>query len=162
MKAYKLQLLQALTPLDKTSRFNFCTEMQSRMEEDDTFSHRLIFFSDEATFQLSGKVNCHNVQIWGTAHPHTTTEHERDSPKQNVFCAIFFTNIYRSSFFAETTVSGFSYLDMLENWLFPQLNQDSDDHIFQQDGALPHFYREVREVLNHVLPQRWIRRYEPH
>jgi hypothetical protein len=55
------------------------------------------------------------VRIWGAAHPHATTEHERDSPKLNVFCAIFFTKIYGSFFFAETTVSGFSYLDMLEN-----------------------------------------------
>jgi hypothetical protein len=118
-------------------------------------------FSDEATFQLSGKVNHHNLRIWGTAHPHATIEHESDSPKLNVFCAIFFTKTYGPCFFAETTVSGFSYLDMLENWLFPQLNQDSDDYIFQQDGAPPNFHREVREVLNYVLPQRWIGRRGP-
>jgi hypothetical protein len=41
---------------------------------------------------------------------------------------------------------------MLENWLFPQLNQDSDDYIFQQDGAPPHFHREVREFFNRMLP----------
>jgi hypothetical protein len=51
MKAYKLQLLQALKPLDKTSRFNFCTEMQGRMEEVHNFSYRFIF-SDEAAFHL--------------------------------------------------------------------------------------------------------------
>jgi hypothetical protein len=44
VKAYKLQLLQALRSLDKTSRFNVCTEMQGRMEDDDTFLRRLIFF----------------------------------------------------------------------------------------------------------------------
>jgi hypothetical protein len=40
---------------------------------------------------------------------------------------------------------------MLENWPFSQLNQNSDDYIFQQDGAPPHFHKEVREVLNRVL-----------
>jgi hypothetical protein len=55
----------------------------------------------------------------------------------------------------------FSYLDMLENWLFPQLNQDSGDYIFQQDETPPHFHRDVREVLNHVFPQRWIGRHGP-
>jgi hypothetical protein len=50
---------------------------------------------------------------------------------------------------------------MLENWLFPQLNQDFDDYIFQQDGAPPHFHREVREVLNLVLPRQWIGRHWP-
>jgi hypothetical protein len=51
VKAYKFQLLQALKPLDKTSRFNVCTEIHGRMEEDDIFLRRLNF-SDEATFHL--------------------------------------------------------------------------------------------------------------
>jgi hypothetical protein len=83
------------------------------MEEEDNFSRRLIF-SDEATFHLSGKVNRYNVRIWGKAYPHATTEHERGSHKLNVFFAIFFTKIYGPFFFADKTVSGFSYLDMLQ------------------------------------------------
>jgi hypothetical protein len=54
---------------------------------DDDFLRRLVF-SDEATFHLSGKVNRHNVRIWGTESPHATVQHERDFPKVNVFCAI--------------------------------------------------------------------------
>jgi hypothetical protein len=38
------------------------------------------FFSDEAAFHLIGKVKGLKVRIWGTAHPHATTKHERDSP----------------------------------------------------------------------------------
>jgi hypothetical protein len=45
--------------------------------------------------------------------------------------------------------------------MFPQLNKDSDDCIFQQDGAVPHFHREIHKVLNHVPPQRWIGRHGP-
>jgi hypothetical protein len=33
-----------------------------------------------------------------------------------------------------------------------------NDYILQLDGALPHFHRNVRELLNHVLQQRWIGR----
>jgi hypothetical protein len=55
--------------------------------EEDGFPEKLVF-SDEATFHISGKVNRHNVRIWGTENPHTILEHERDSPKLNVFCAI--------------------------------------------------------------------------
>ena len=48
-----------------------------------------IFFSDEATFHVLGKVNRHNVQIWGSQNPHTTQkEHVRDSFKLNVWCSL--------------------------------------------------------------------------
>ena len=38
-------------------------------------------------------------------------------------------------FFPETTVTGDSFLDMLENWLLPQLNTNYDGYILQLDGA---------------------------
>jgi len=38
----------------------------------------------------------------------------------------------------------------------PQLEEDSQDFIFQQDGAPPHFHNDVRWYLNEHLPQRWI------
>ena len=46
---------------------------------------------------------------------------------------------------------------MSENWLMPQLNEDSNDYIFQQDGSPAH-YKDVRGYLNRSLPQRWIGR----
>ncbi|PNF18596.1 hypothetical protein B7P43_G06253 [Cryptotermes secundus] len=39
-----------------------------------------------------------------------------------------------------------------------QLANYSNDYIFQQDGAPPHFHSIVRSLLNLVLPQRWIGR----
>jgi len=36
---------------------------------------------------------------------------------------------------------------MLENWLMSQLNEDSSDYIFQQDGSPAH-YKDVRGYLN--------------
>jgi len=44
---------------------------------------------------------------------------------------------------------------MLENWLMPQLNEDSDDNIFQQDGSPAH-NKDSRGYLNRDLPKRWI------
>ena len=46
---------------------------------------------------------------------------------------------------------------MLENWMMPQLNEDSNDYIFQQDGS-PAYYKDVRGYLNRNLRQRWIGR----
>ncbi|PNF40249.1 hypothetical protein B7P43_G07078 [Cryptotermes secundus] len=156
LKPYRLQLVQALTNDDKRKRMEFCDSMLEMME-DETFISRLIF-SDEATFHLSGTVNRHNVRIWGTEHPHETVEHERDSPKVNVFCAVSQDKVYGPFFFEGNTVTGQTYLDMLQNWLFTSLQADSHDFIFQQDGARPHWHLMVRAFLNEKVPQRWIGR----
>jgi len=103
-KPYRLQLVQALRPNDKRKRVEFCDRMLQNTE-DDIFLPRLIF-SDEATFHLSGKVNRHNDRIWGLQNPQEALEHERDSPKDNVFCALSQTKVYGPFFFAENTVTG--------------------------------------------------------
>jgi len=46
---------------------------------------------------------------------------------------------------------------MLENWLMPQLNEDSNDYIFQQDGSRVH-YKDVRGYLKRNLPQKCLGR----
>jgi len=46
---------------------------------------------------------------------------------------------------------------MLENWLMPQLNEDSNDYIFQQDDS-PAQYKDELGYLNRNLLQRWIGR----
>jgi len=50
---------------------------------------------------------------------------------------------------------------MLQDWLSPQLNEDSEDFMFQQDGAQTHWHDRVRQFLNEILPQRWIGRTGP-
>ena len=63
MKSYKLQIVQAITAADKRKRKQFCVDMQEKLEEDE-FNERFVF-SDEAKFHTNGKVNRHNVRIWG-------------------------------------------------------------------------------------------------
>ena len=67
---------------------------------------------------------------------------------------------FESFFFMETTITGIVYLDMLKEFLIPQLDEDDQEgriH-FQQDGAPPHYLGEVREYLNTRFPGRWIGR----
>ena len=156
LKPYRLCLVQALTDDDKRKRIDFCSSMLE-MIDDETFISRLVF-SDEATFHLSGTVNRHNVRIWGTEHPHETVEHVRNSPKVNVFCAVSRNKIFGPFFFENDTVTGQSYLDMLQHWLFTLLQEDRPDFIFQQDGAPAHWHLNVRNFLNEKVPQRWIGR----
>ena len=51
-----------------------------------------------------------------------------------------------------------NYLDMLTEWLFPQLEEEGNEFLFQQDGAPPHWHLDVQEVLNEQLAGRWIGR----
>ena len=63
--AYKMQMLQALQPNDMPRRKEFAVNMLQRISEDEVFLKR-VFFSDETTFHVSGKLNKHNVRIWGS------------------------------------------------------------------------------------------------
>ena len=83
-------------------------------------------------------MNKQNVRVWGTEPPRAVVEHVRNSPKLNMFCVISHTKMYGPLLFAEQTVTGPRYLDMLQIWLMPQLNEEQDNFIFQQDGAPPH------------------------
>jgi hypothetical protein len=109
------------------------------------------------TFHVSGAVNYRNVRIWVSENPHAYVEHQRDSPKVNVFCAVSSQKVYGPFFFAEETVTGMTYLDMLQLWLMPHL-QNIPTFIFQQDGSPAYVHCEVRQYLNTVLPGRWIGR----
>lgn len=71
----------------------------------------------------------------GTENPHVVIQYVQDSPKVNVFCAILKKNVYGPIFFADPTVTGMIYLDMLENWLMPQLNEDSNDYLFNKTAV---------------------------
>jgi hypothetical protein len=57
----------------------------------------------------------------GSENPHAYVEHQRDSPKFDVFCAIFSQKVYGPFLFAEETVTGMTYLDMLQLWPMPHL-----------------------------------------
>ncbi|KAJ4449693.1 hypothetical protein ANN_01097 [Periplaneta americana] len=82
--AYKVQLMQRLEPDDKSKRVEFASTMLDRLGADPDFISK-IFFSDEATFHVSDKVNRHNVRIWGSQNPQAIQEHVRDSPKLNMW-----------------------------------------------------------------------------
>ena len=61
VKGYWLQLLQVLNPQDHNLRLHFCVDSQQRLEEDRFAEKRVL--TDEATFNVGGKVKCHNVRI---------------------------------------------------------------------------------------------------
>ena len=67
------------------------------------------------------------------------------------------------------SVTGITYLDLLQQFLEPQLKQDGilDSVVYQQDGAPPHFALIVRNYLNDTFQGRWndrasLRLWAPH
>ena len=81
----------------------------------------------------------------------------------NVFCALSKERVYGPFFLMETTITGIVYLDMLQQFLIPQLDEDDQEERihFQQDGAPPHYLGQVRKYLNTRFPGRWIGRAAP-
>jgi hypothetical protein len=90
-----------------------------------------------------------------------TPQHEWDSAKVKVFCAITNCSVFGSFFFVETNVTGCTYLDMLSKWLLHQLEEKVPEFILQQDGSPPHWNGHVHDHLNDHFPQRWIGRAGP-
>ena len=66
--------------------------------------------------------------------------------------------------FSEKTVTGTNYLDMLQLFLEPQLQQNGilASVIYRQDGAPPHNANIVRDYLNYSFPNKWIGRAAGH
>jgi hypothetical protein len=153
---YRIQMVQQLSDEDHRRRVDFCLHLQDLMSSDDHFLEK-VQFSVEVTFHVSIAVNRRNVRIWESENPRAHVEHQRDSPKVNVFCAFSSQKVYGPFFFAEETVTGMTYLDMLQLWLMPRL-QNIPTFVFQQDGSPAHLHCEVRQYLNTGLPGRRIRR----
>ncbi|PSN42504.1 hypothetical protein C0J52_09789 [Blattella germanica] len=54
---------------------------------------------------------------------HISYELERSSPKVNVWCGVSRNKVYGPFFFAEKTIRHETYLDMLQLFMLPQLEQ---------------------------------------
>ena len=66
-------------------------------------------------------------------------------------------------FFFDDTVTATSYLNMLEDKVWPIVSRrpNAKEIIFQQDGAPPHFALIVRTWLDQHFPNRWMGRRGP-
>jgi hypothetical protein len=74
----------------------------------------------------------------------------------NVWCALKHDGVIGPFFFAEQTTTSHSYLDVLQLYAVPQLEQEGAEVVFEHDGASPHYSAIVREFLDAKFPQRWM------
>lgn len=158
MKPYKIQILQALNEEDVDRRLEFAEHMLARMAEDETYLDRIIF-SDEAIFKLHGGVNKQNIRYWDDTNPRFFTEEPLHAPQVVVWCGLWSGGII-GPFFFDSTVNSDGYLDMLQSFLLPRIREHVlfNRIVFMQDGAPPHFGRNVRSWLDDTFSGRWIGR----
>jgi len=141
-------MVQQLYPEDKDGRVEMCSLLSSKISEEDDGDQfgSSLWFSDEATFHVSGVVNRHNCVIWGEENSRVIREYEQNSSKLHVWCAISDHGIMGPFFSRENnntvSVTGERYLKMLQDFFLPELRQmgcQPEDITFQHDGAPTHF-----------------------
>jgi transposase len=163
---YKIQLVHELNEDDPDRRLQFCEEIEGLIRAHPLFVHNIVF-SDECCFFVNGAVNKHNCRYWDSENPHIFRESNTQYPeKLNVWAGILGNHIL-GPFFINGNLNGEMYLQMLLESIFPAITHvimenadefDADIVHFQQDGAPPHFHRDVRHFLSTQLRGQWIGR----
>lgn len=166
---YRLKEVQELLPRDPDQRFQFAANFLARVEANQRWLDRILW-SDEAHFYLSGQVNRWNCRIWTPENPHAIVEKPLHDKKLTVWIGFTAEFLIGPYFFIDdetgqtTTVNGDRYLEMLDNFVIYQLRERNvlDETVFQQDGAPPHFRRDVMEYLQDHFADRLISRGAEH
>lgn len=120
-----------------------------------------IVFSDEATFELTGNVNRHNFRWSDVNSDWMRGNHTQYPQKVNVWTGIL-NGRPIGPFFIEDNLNARVYKAMLREQIIPAIqniaDENLDDIYFQQGGASPHYGVNVRQYLDEVFLDRWIRR----
>jgi transposase-like protein len=153
---YKMISVQQLTERDYVTRQTSCEQLVDTLPND-----ALVFFSDEAHFNLSGCVNKQNMRYWSETNPRELHESPLHSDRVTVWCAISRVGIIGPYFFQENgralTVNSDRYLTMLQEFFLPALEEMELDNVwFQQDGATAHTARISMDFLREAFPGRLI------
>lgn len=158
---YKVHLVHELNEDDPDHRIEFCELMMNRIDRDPNFLYNIVF-SDECIFTLKGEVNRHNCRYWSDTNPlWVTDDHTQYPQKVNVWAGILNDTLV-GPFFIDGNLTATKYEDMLQNQIVPKIREiasdNFDDTWYQQDGAAPHYGRDVRAFLDAQFPHRWIGR----
>ena len=158
---YKVHLVQGLTPEDPARRLAFIAEIFCKLEDDPSFLHKILW-SDESRFHNNGAVNRHNCHYWSSNNPHWMKEtHFQQIWGVNVWCGLYNGRVI-GPYFYQGTLTGANYLNFLQNEL-PELLEkiplnERAMMWWQQDGAPPHYSRQVTDYINDTFQGRWIGR----
>lgn len=162
---FKIVMVQKLYQRDFGSRLTLCSRLLQLVTEANLL--QVLIMSDEAHFELSGKVNKQNFRYWSSENPKHVVERPLHPEKVTVWCGVARFGIVGPYFFENNrenavTVNSDRYVAMLREFLVPQLHQlgiNRNDVWFQQDGATCHTSGQSMMVLRELFPGRLISRF---
>jgi hypothetical protein len=70
----------------------------------------------------------------------------------NVWCLLVHKRVISQCFFDEDIIKSNSFLDMMESYALPQLNNKNNNLILQLDGVPVHFAHTVHDCFNMNFP----------
>ena len=127
LHAFKIKLTQELKPVNHLKRRSFFNWDLAKLEENEEF-HGKIIFSDEAHFWLNGFINKQNMRYWSATNPNALLETPLFPQKVTVWCSFHAGGVIKPYFFVDendrhVTVNGERYRAMLEDYLWPELDE---------------------------------------
>jgi transposase/AraC-like DNA-binding protein len=148
MHPYKIQMYQRLSDYDKRRRLDFANAVLILIDEGKLDVNK-IWFSDECHFWLDGYVNKQNYRFWAKENPYISRTTPLHPKKLTVWAALCDREVAGPNFFREGTITGDSYLRMLEDKFIPEAygHDMVNGYTYMQDGATPHRTAEVFECL---------------
>ena len=159
-----------MKPPDFAKRVTFCNWFLQEQENDIYFKDKIIW-TDEAKFKLDGIANRRNDVYLSQENPHLHVDKQVNAAGLNVWCGLCSRGLV-GPFFVDDNINGSNYLKLLKEKIIIRINElyevlpsihvlNDGDFLFQQDGAPAHYYCEVREYLDVLLPNSWLGRVVP-
>lgn len=156
--------VQGLLPEDLGKRLEFCNWLLERQFASNNFITN-IFWTDESQFTRDGITNFHNLHVWAESNPHP----KKETSFQHRFSVNLWAGVLGNRligpFRLPERINSETYLQFLRSDL-PELLEDVSlmqrtTMWYQQDGAPPHYGREIKNYLDSKYPNRWIGRNGP-
>ena len=120
MKAYHISIHQGITPDNAIERQNMCQWFARQVRDDEQFLQS-VWFSDEAHFYLTGRVNSRNYVHWATERPDEVVERNLHVQKATAWMAFSAQGIIGPLWFcdengATETVTSERYIGILQQF----------------------------------------------
>ena len=116
-KPYVPRLVHELNEDDYDRRVEYCETFLSLLRNEPDLISR-VMWSDEAIFRLNGHINRHNSTYRATENPNVTWEQTMQAEGLTVWACIWSEGVIGPYFF-DSTVTGQSYLAMLNDYFYP-------------------------------------------
>jgi len=155
---YKVLPVQHLSEENKAARLRFCLEMIESLGQDEQFFNKIVW-THESSFSTSGVFNRRNVHCWSTENPKAFRQIKHSGRKSVHVWAGILNNRVIGPIFFDGSMNGNRYLELI-NEIVPDLRNNNNEVIWQQDGAPAHNIVAVTQYLNERFDF-WIGRFGP-